>query len=154
MGLWQGTKKIVGHIVDVRVDRWVDIDSLKDSTDYFWDQCKNLFRVQKSEHAESFEEAIDRMALSPEILAKQSQRFLMLSFFFALMAIALVIYTIVLYTLKNWMGMGICLSLSLYALSLAFRFHFWHFQITQKKLGCSVWSWCRLILATKRKNQP
>ena len=154
MGLWKGTKKVVGHVVDVRVDRWVDFTSLQNSTCYFWERAKSLFSIKTAEHPESFEEAIDRMALSPETIVKQSERFLRLALFFVLMTMALVIYAIVLYRLKNWTGMGICLSLSLYALSLAFRFHFWHFQISQKKLGCDVWEWCRLILPRKRKNQP
>ncbi|HXH54211.1 MAG TPA: type IVB secretion system protein IcmV [Gammaproteobacteria bacterium] len=153
MGLWKGSKKFVGHMVDVRVDRWIDLASLKNSSLYFWERIKNLFSIQVAEHPESFEEAIDRMALSPETVTKQSERFLKLSLFFVLMAMALLIYTIVLSHLKNWTGMGICISLSLYALSLAFRFHFWHFQISQKKLGCNVWEWCRLILPQKRKNQ-
>ena len=152
MGLWKGTKKVVGHMVDVRVDRWIDLTSLQNSTRYFWDRTKSLFSIQTAEHPESFEEAVDRMGLSPETVTKQSERFLRLSLFFVLMTTALLIYTIILYHLKNWTGMGICTSLSLYALSLAFRFHFWHFQISQKKLGCHVWEWCRLILPQKRKN--
>jgi len=151
MGLWKGTKKVVGHMVDVRVDRWVDLSSLLNSTRYFWNSAKSLFSIKTAEHPESFEEAIDRMMLSPDIVAKQSERFLRLSLFFVLMTTALLIYTIVLFSLKNWAGMGICISLSLYALSLAFRFHFWHFQISQKKLGCGLWEWFCLILPQKRK---
>src|SRR5476651_459176 len=108
MGLWKGTKKVVGHVVDVRVDRWIDFTSLLSSTCYFWEITKSLFSIKTSEHPESFEEAIDRMALSPDTVAKQSERFLRLSLFFVLMTMALVIYAIVLYRLKNWAGMGIC----------------------------------------------
>jgi intracellular multiplication protein IcmV len=152
MGLWKGTKKVIGHVVDVRVDRWIDFTSLKNSTRYFWAHFNTLFSIKKAENPENFEEAINRMGLSPEDLAKQSHHFLMLSFFFLLMTIALLTYAIVLYKLTNWMGTVICLSLSLYALSLAFRFHFWHFQISQKKLGCNLWEWCKLTLPIKRKN--
>lgn len=154
MGFWKGTKKVIGHVVDVRVDRWIDFETFKESTLYFSSQLKNLFTIKKAENPESFENAVDRMALSPEVLAKQSQRFLKLCLFFLLMTAALIIYAIVLLNIKNWMGGIICLSLSLYALSLAFRFHFWHFQISQKKLGCNIREWCRVMSPIKRKNQP
>lgn len=152
MGLWKGVKKVIGHMVDVRVDRWVDFTSVKNSTYYYWKQSKKLFTIQQIEHGESFEEAIDRMALSPEALTAQSQNFLRLSFFFLLMTIALVIYAIILYHLNNWVGAIITFSLSLYALSLAFRFHFWHVQISTRKLGFNLWQYARLILPIKRKN--
>lgn len=153
MGLWKGTKTVIGHMVDVRVDRWIDFATLKKSTLYFWHQLNNLFTIKKAEHPESFKNAVDRMALTPEALAKQSKRFLKLSLFFLFMTAALIIYAIILLNLKNWMGVGICLSLSLYALSLAFRFHFWYFQISQKKLGCSVSEWYKIMSPLKRKNQ-
>lgn len=152
MGFWKGTKKVVGHMVDVRVDRWIDFVTLKTSTLYFSAQLKNLFTIKKAENPESFEDAVDRMALSPEDLAKQSQRFLKLSLFFLLMTAALIVYAVALFKLKNGVGGVICLSLSLYALSLAFRFHFWHFQISQKKLGCGIWEWCKVMSPIKRKN--
>ncbi len=153
MGLWAGAKKVVGHMVDVRVDQWLDLVSLKQSTYYLWDQTKSLFKIKAApEHAESFKEAVDRMALSEEVIAKQSQSFRKLAFFFVLMALALVIYAIVVYRLNNRIGTIISLSLSLYALSLAFRFHFWHLQIAQKKLGLNIREYYRSLLPIKRKD--
>lgn len=157
MGLWKGTKKTVGHMIDLRVEQWVDFSTFKNMNLFLWDHLKTLFTIKKTQHPENFEEAVDRLALSKEALTKQSKRYLKLSLFFLLMTAALIIYALVLYKWHNWMGTIICFSLSLYALSLAFRFHFWHFQISQEKLGCSVWEWYHVmssIKSNKRKNQP
>ena len=35
------------------------------------------------------------------------------------------------------------LVLSFVSLALAFRYHFWHFQIKHRKLGCSFQEWFR-----------
>lgn len=153
MGLWKGTKKVVGHMVDVRVDHWLDFISLKNSTRYYWKLTEKLFSIQQNQHAETFEEAVDRMALSKNALIKQSQYFLKLSFFFLFMTLSLVVYSIILYRLNNGVGAAISLSLSLYALSLAFRFHFWHVQISKEKLGFHLLDYAKLILPiNKRKN--
>ncbi len=154
MGLWKGTKKAISHVVDTRVDQWIDWHSLQHSTRYFWNHLKNLLNTKKPKHTETFEEAVNRMTLSPEALTKQSLYFQKLSFLFLLMTIALIIYAAVLYHFKNWTGTIICFSLSLYAISLAFRFHFWHLQMSQKKLGLNIREYYRYVLAAKRKNQP
>lgn len=154
MGLWKGTKKAIGHVVDTRVDQWIDLHSLQNSTCYFWNHLKSLFNIKKPKYTESFEEAVDRMALSPETLTKQSLYFRKLSLLFLVMTIALIIYAAALYRFNNWTGSIICFSLSLYAVSLAFRFHFWHLQISQKKLGLNIREYYRCVLAAKGKNQP
>jgi intracellular multiplication protein IcmV len=154
MGLWRGTKKVIGHMIDLRVDQWVDFASLKRSTGYIKDYCQTLFSIKKSNHAEDYDEAVDRMGLSSEDIAKQAHDFLKLTLFFLVLATLLIIYGFIVFRLNNWMGTFICSALALYALTLAFRFHFWRFQLLQQKLGCSVFEWSRSLLPTKRKSQP
>jgi intracellular multiplication protein IcmV len=144
MGLWRATKKTLGHAVDLRFDRWLDLASLGATTRYIWQQVKYLF-VSKPlvEHPETFEEAIDRLELSPEALSQQSQAFKFLALFFLSAALALLCYAFFVLYLGNWMGAIISFSLAIYAGSLAFRFHFWYFQITEKKLGCNIREWIK-----------
>jgi intracellular multiplication protein IcmV len=37
------------------------------------------------------------------------------------------------------------------ALVLAFRYHFWYFQIKNRKLGCTVYEWYRGLLGDKNE---
>lgn len=143
MGFWKTTKKTVGHVVDLRFDRWLDLASLGNTATYVWKQVKYLFSAKTLERPETFEEAVTRLDLAPEALAQQSQAFKFLAVFFLSSGIALLIYAIFTLLIGNWMGACISFALALYAASLAFRFHFWYFQITQKKLGCNIREWIK-----------
>lgn len=141
MGFWRGARKIVGHVVDLRVDRWLDLPTLKKSTHFFLQQCKQLFSLPKAKYSESFEEAAERLGLTPEALTLQGRRYRLLSGFFCVLLMAFLTYAVVLGYIGNWQGAVISVTLALYASSLAFRFYFWHFQIKQQKLGCTLRDW-------------
>jgi len=150
MGFWSSTRKVLGHAVDLRADRWLDYEGLKRSTVYILSQTKKLFTPETAHKSESFEEAVDRLDLSPQALSEQSDRYNYIAIFFLITTAALLAYALLTVLLGNWLGAGITFALSLYSLSLAFRFHFWHFQISQRKLGCSVRDWARCIPLIKQ----
>lgn len=141
MGFWRGIGKVAGQIVDIRADRWMGLKSLKNNAFFFLDQAKQLFHMQEATRSETFEEAVERLELTPEMLQLQSKRFTVLTVLFLGAAFLVGLYSIFLLFHNNWMGAFISLSLMIYALSCAFRFHFWRFQIQQKKLGCTVREW-------------
>lgn len=154
MGFWKKTGRVLGHAVDCRVDRWMDLKELKRTTLYFWNQGKRLFKPSSTTQPETFEEAVKRLQLNAESLQQQKKRYQYLCIFFLVMAAALLIYMSIIAKLGNLKGATICFALALYALSHAFRFHFWCFQITQKKLGCKGREWLAhtipFIKSTKR----
>ncbi len=143
MGFWRKTGKVLGHAVDFRVDRWLDWEGLRKSSLYFWYHGKRLFKPKPPADPESFEEAVERLNLTSEALTTQKKRYQYLSFLFLAMAIAIFVYATFITTLGNWRGAILSFALAVYALSQAFRFHFWYFQITQKKLGCAPSEWLR-----------
>lgn len=150
MGLWKKTTSLLGHVVDFRVDRWVDLSYLKKSSAYYVEESKRLFTAQQPQQEEEFEEAVLRLALSPEDLSQQSKRYAYMAVLFIAIGALIFSYALLLVFLKNWMGSIICFALTLYALTLAFRSHFWHFQMSQKKLGCSVSEWFKSLIKGKR----
>jgi intracellular multiplication protein IcmV len=141
MGFWRKTVKVLGHAVDFRVDRWIALEELKRSTSYFWRQSKRLFKKNPEAKPETFEEAVERLHLTLEALLLQKKRYQSFFFLFLVMASALLTYMVVIAKMGNWRGAMVSFSLAIYALSNAFRFHFWCFQITQKKLGCKTSEW-------------
>jgi len=150
MGFWRGASKIIGHAIDLRIDRWCDLPWLKKSTLFYWDHIKKIFTAEKAEHPENFVEAVDRLNLTPESLAKQARQYFLLTVFFAFSTLGLLAYAILTAYLGNWMGTCISISLALYASSLLFRFYLWYFQITHKKLGCTFQEWRQSISFFKR----
>jgi len=148
MGFWKKTGKVLGHAVDLRVDRWMDVKELKRSASYFWREGKRLFEAtkEKNKNSETFDEAVNRLNLTQEALELQKKRYQYFFIFFIAMAAALFIYTAVIIKMGNWRGACISSALAIYALSHAFRFHFWCFQIRQRKLGCNGREWLAHII--------
>lgn len=141
MGFWSRTGQVLSHIADVRVDRWIDWPWLTSSARYFRNQARELLKIERAQYSESFEEAVTRLNLTPEILATQQKRYINLFFFFLILTAGLFLYTLFLIVMKNWMGILMGFSLTLYAFSQALRSHFWYFQISQQKLGCNIQEW-------------
>lgn len=141
MGFFKTTRKVLGRAIDIRFDRWIDLDSIKKNSNYFWDRTKHLFKAEVASREETFEEAVERLALTPEQLVLQATRYRYLALFFLVITMLLGAYGLFLAYQGNWMGTVISFSLGSYALALAFRFHFWNFQISAQKLGCSLEEW-------------
>ena len=93
---------------------------------------------------------MDRLEISPEELKQQATRYLLMSYFFLMIAAAIFVYGLVTIYFRNWMGVCMNIGIFLYTLSLVFRYHFWYFQITQKKLGCTLSDWYQFALGKKR----
>lgn len=152
MGLLKKIKSGLGHIFDFRVDRWVDLRYLKKSSDYYLQETKRLFTLQKAEHDENFAEAAERLTLSEKELDEQAKRYAYMAVLFLGIGLLFLIYGTLLVIWKNWMGSIISFSMTLYAFALAFRAHFWFFQISQKRLGCTASEWFQFFV--KRTRNP
>ncbi|MBP6103837.1 MAG: type IVB secretion system protein IcmV [Gammaproteobacteria bacterium] len=150
MGFFGGFKKVASQIIDIRVDRWANLKDNKDTAVYFINLARRLLKPAPPGKLEDFETVVEEQALSDAALAEKSEDYKALAMLFVFVAGLLLIYTFVLICLGNFMGTCISAALVIYALSQAFRFHFWHFQISQRKLGCSLSEWCRFVSGSKR----
>lgn len=154
MSRWRKVTKAIGVLVNFRIDQWLNLPGIKNTTRYFWQQGKQLFKIQQAQYAETFEEAVQRLELTPELLKLQKKRYFLLFLFFLMVALMLLGYTLFLLIIGNTLGALISLSLVIYAASLAFRFHFWYFQISQKKLGCDVQEWLSSRIISSNQSKP
>lgn len=143
MGILRKIGNGLGHIFDFRVDRWLNLKLIKDNTTYYLQETKRLFSVEQPEHLDEFDDAVNRLDLSPEFISNQAKRYLYLAAFFLVCSGLLLSYGVFLILQSNLMGSLICFALTFYALTCAFRFHFWYFQIKQRKLGCSIQEWIK-----------
>lgn len=145
MGIFRKIGRAAGRLVDFRVDRWLNLQMLKNTTTYLVSETKNLFTVEQAEKTENFDQAVVRLELTPNFIDAQARRYLYLTCFFLVAAVLLLLYGIYIALHHNFMGACISFSLMIYVLSCAFRFHFWYFQMKQKKLGCSLQEWFKSI---------
>lgn len=141
--------KGIGRIFNVRL--WSDADRVKANGHYIWTFLKSLLVVQSPTIEESFEDAKLRLNLTDEELATRQRSLLKLSIL--MMSISILLFIYLIYQLVYGRIPGILLTVSLVSLAavMAFRYHFWYYQIKEKKLGCSVREWFKYgLLGEKR----
>ncbi|EKD73664.1 MAG: intracellular multiplication protein IcmV [uncultured bacterium] len=121
---------------------WSGYDLVKAQFAITWNILKNLFTPQTPLRQETFEEAMKRMHLSEEMLQDTSRNYLIFAYVFALFGLLTLVFSFYLLfhhgTAAGWI-------LGLFSTALffvfGFRYHFWHFQIKHRKLGCTFQEW-------------
>lgn len=141
MGIFKSSKNVAGKLVDVRVDKWMSWDYISETSDRFKILLLDIFIPKKATHAETFEEALERLELTEDDLEQRKIEFTRLFYFFVVLSIIIIVYGLYLAIFSSLIPALIAFCLSLYTLTQAFRFHFWLFQIKNRKLGCTVKEW-------------
>lgn len=120
---------------------WLGIRQFKETNKILGGYLKQSYTVKQATRRETFEEALQRMRISPEdlvLIVKSNTRnfYVMLVF-----ALSLVIYSGYL-LLSGHMG-AVLLDIMVigFVLVRAFQFSFWNFQIKQRRLGCTFKEW-------------
>lgn len=132
---------VIAGIFNVRA--WFDWDRIKSFTLFLMDGFKKLFIVQEQLQADSFSEAQKQFKLTDaDLLLKQKAlwRLSMLMVTIALLIFGYSIYHFIYGTLRAGL---VSLVVMMIAWVLAFRYHFWYFQIKKQKLGCTFNEWYR-----------
>lgn len=147
MGFWRGTSKAASSIMSFRFDKWVDYQNIKQTLNIITRDTKVMFTPTQPNRIETFEQALERLNLDESSLKdilKQYTFFLILYLFLSLTIFS---YGIFIALVKNnYWGFIVSFSLTTYSLSRAFYYHFWLFQINQKRLGCSFKDWSSYYL--------
>lgn len=131
--------RVLSRIINVR--SWVDWDRMKVFTRYLINGLKKFFVPQKREEGESFEAAKKRLKLKESDIAARQTGLLRLSILMIAVAFLLLAYSIYLFAIGGYRGGVVGFVVMLIALVLAFRYHFWYFQIKERKLGCTIQEW-------------
>lgn len=130
---------IFSRIFNVRT--WLDFDRLKGFTLYLLNGLKRMFIPQPKQAKESFDEAIKRMNLSEKDLITKKQSLYRLSILMCFFAACIFVYAAYQVVFGGIKAVLLSLILICIALVLAFRYHFWYYQIKERKLGCSFYEW-------------
>ena len=139
----QGSRivNVFTRIFNVR--SWVDFDRTKSFTLYLVNGFKKMFVPQKNDSGETFEEAVSRLNISEKELQDRKSALYRLSLLMSAAAILIFGYAIYHVFYGSYRAVIISLVVMLIALALAFRYHFWYFQIKERKLGCTMQEWYR-----------
>lgn len=125
----------------VNVHEWLGLRNLAMMTRGLVTTISAVFSPRKIERTESFEEAIKRLNLTPQDLKEKQNSFFKIALSMGALGAICLIY--MLYLLwSGFLGAGlIAFVVALIIFAYAFRFHFWYFQLKNKKLGCTVKEW-------------
>ncbi len=133
------------------VKQWFDWERIKAFTLYLKNGIKKFFVPQQNDVVESFAEAKARLDLSDEDLLSRQKALYRLSLMMVIISVLLLFYAFYNLYLGSLRAFYLSLVVMLIGLVLAFRYHFWYFQIKKRKLGCSLKEWYRQgLLGEKR----
>jgi intracellular multiplication protein IcmV len=142
VGFLSGTKKVAGHIVNVRADKWFNYENHKFNVNYIISATKNLFLTEKTENQETFEQAVARLQLTEQDLLDRKKEFFRLFIISLIISIGLFCYTMfITINYQNLYGFILGMAVTVLGLSKTFKYHFWLTQITKKKLGLTFKDW-------------
>lgn len=129
---------------------WSDWDRTKSFYRYIIDSIKKLFVPQPKHAEESFTEVVKRLKLSPDDVLARKQGLFRITILMLFIAFLLFCYAV--YQLFHGWLLGTILSFIIMSLALvlAFRYHFWYFQIKQQRLGCTIREWFEVGLLGKK----
>lgn len=141
--------KVFNQIINVR--SWADWDRMKVFALYLGNGFMRLFVPQEATVTESFEDAMKRLNLNEaDLLAKQKALY-RLSIVMLVAASAILIYSGYQLFYGSFKATLISLVVLMIALVLAFRYHFWYFQIKNRKLGCTFDEWYKKVILGEKE---
>ncbi|PCI37952.1 MAG: phosphoesterase [Thiotrichales bacterium] len=141
MGFFKTTKKVGKVFFNFQVGNWLGFKQIKSNAQEISDNAKRLLTPEQASHNETFANAVQRLKLSTVDLQQRYREFKRLCIFFVALAATVFSYSVYIAVNGNFFGFLMGFSLTLYALTQAFKYHFWMFQIRTKKLGCSIKEW-------------
>lgn len=149
MSFFTTIKKIIKPAVDV--PKWVDYQQLARNNRSFFGFVKKFFIPDQAKTQESFEEALLRLKLTPADIVQRSKEFTRLMWIWIFLFLINISYSIYLLHNHFFRGFYPCLGISIIILTQIFRYHFWLFQIKQRRLGCSFRDWLNGQFIGKKK---
>lgn len=129
---------------------WLGYSELKNYNRIIWSNLKELATPAKPGRTESFEEAMQRLNVTETDIQKTSENYLFYAIIFVgIAALAFAVGFILLIRYHTFSGFILAIACTAILLAFAFRFHFWHFQIKQRKLGCTFDEWWKGAVTSK-----
>lgn len=130
---------------------WSDWDRMRSFTFYLTNGIRRFLAPSTATKGESFEEAIKRMNIDEQTLEQRKNALFRLSVLMLLVAGFVFVYMWYQLFFGTYIAAIVSLVVTMIGLVLAFRYHFWYFQMKTRKLGCSIDEWFRQGLMGEKK---
>lgn len=134
-------KKYFQSVFNVRA--WADWDRFRNTSNYFLKVFRRLFVIQTPSESEkkTFDEVIASLGLTEEALMKQQKGLKIQWILMLCLAAGFYVYAMYELLYGGFLSTMLSIVIIFVILALAFRYHFWYFQIKKRRLGCSLSEW-------------
>ncbi len=138
---------------------WLGYTALKTNSQFVWQTLRQLMTAPEStlpaETTETFEEALQRYNLTPEAVKEIEKDYLFYAGLFLFLGIfSILVGLYFLFFERTIVGFLLSLAVTMLFGSQAFRYHFWYFQIKQRKLGCTLNEWLETYFPQVKRPGP
>jgi len=131
---------------------WFGLDLFKMHNDITVDLVKSAVAKPVPLREETFKQAMVRLKVSEEELADIKNTYLFYSVVFLILGLIALVYSFyLLFVHVSISGWLIGLAVSALLISQTFRFHFWYFQIKERRLGFTFQDWWDYLRGKKGK---
>ncbi len=122
---------------------WVDYNRTREITYYFLNIFRKFFIPQKinKEDIKPFDDVIKEMGITEEDLSKKFITFKRMYRVMLFSALFFYVYSLYQLLYGGILSVMVSVVLAFVCLALAFRYHFWYFQVKKRKLGCTIKEW-------------
>jgi len=144
MGVFRKVGRGIGWAVKPMFNfkSWLAFDTVKGGFKAVVSAGKKLVRYETAKHHETFAQAAERLQLSESDLQGRAQEFLKLTLIYLAIAVVILLYALYLFFWgESPAGGMLAVGVSALAFFYAFRYHFWLFQVKNRKLGCTFKEW-------------
>jgi hypothetical protein len=141
MALKDIVKKTIQRSVDI--PRWIGYTQWQHMGRSFFALISHRFKIPSKSIKEttSFAHMVEQFQLSELDLIQRQKHFQrLMGLWYALFAMTLA-YALYLMMCCVWLGAISMVALSAMTLSQAFQYHFWSFQLMQRRLNCTLREW-------------
>ena len=149
MSFSAGIKKIIKPFVDV--PKWIGYRQLVKSNRSITTLLKKFFIPEQAHSQESFAAALQRLNLKESDLIQRRQEFTRLMWIWIFLFFVVIIYSVYLLMGHSLRGFFPSLAISFVILTQIFRYHFWIFQIKQRRLECNFRDWLNSYFMVGKK---
>lgn len=136
-----GIKKIIKPFFNFDVAKWIGYRQLVKSNRSIAALVKKFFIPEQAKTQESFEAALLRLKLNESDLSQRAKEFKRLMWIWIFLFFVSIVYSLHLLMEHSLRGFFPCLAICIIILTQVFRYHFWVFQIRQRRLGCNFRDW-------------
>lgn len=122
---------------------WADWSRFRNTSNYFLTIFRRIFLIRPIDASQikSFDDVMTGLGLTEETLKKQEKGLRNQWILMLFLAASFYIYAMYQLLYGGFLSVVLSLIVMFVALALAFRYHFWCFQIRRRKLGCSLTEW-------------